>query len=129
MKKTLTAVLSAGMILGGCSTVRPDKQGLTVNCMPKNSKVYVNGVRVDNNATTEVYRNDNVHVVCKANGYEDLNETVGYHINTTGVLDLVGLFVFIVPGIGLLTKGAFSLDKTDVNYTLYKKDAAPQARK
>jgi hypothetical protein len=122
MKKTLTVLLSIGMILGGCSTMQPDKQGLRVHCVPENSKVYVNGVRVENNATTKVYRNDNVHVACKADGYEDFNETVGYHLNTTGTLDLIGLVVILVPGIGLLTKGAFSLDKTDVEYTLYKKD-------
>lgn len=122
MKKTLTVLLSIGMIFGGCSTVRPDKQGLRVHCVPEDSKVYVNGVRVDNNATTEVYRNENAHVACKADGYEDFNETVGYHLNTTGTLDLIGLVLILVPGIGLLTKGAFSLDKTDVEYMLYKKD-------
>ena len=129
MKKTLCVLLSAGMIFSGCSTMQPEKQGVRVHCVPQDSKVYVNGVRVENNATTEVYRNDNVTVTCKANGYEDFNETIGYHLNTTGTLDLIGLVLILVPGIGLLTKGAFSLDKTDVDYTLYKKDGKPQASK
>jgi hypothetical protein len=122
MKKTLTVLLSIGMIFSGCSTMKPEKQGLRVHCVPENSKVYVNGVRVENNATTKVYRNENAHVLCKSKGYEDYNETVGYHLNTTGTLDLIGLVIIILPGIGLLTKGAFSLDKTEVEYTLYKKD-------
>lgn len=47
--------------------------------------------------------------------------TVGNHFNETGVLDVVGGCLFLVPFIGLATPGAWSLDETDVTISLFQK--------
>jgi hypothetical protein len=68
-----------------------------------------------------VKRNRDVSIQCYKEGYAPYQRTIGNHFNTTGVLDAVGTWLFLLPGIGLFTPGAWSLDETDVTISLYQK--------
>ena len=54
-------------------------------------------------------------------GYVPYQRTIRSQLNATGILDVVGLALFVLPGVGLLTPGAYSLDETDIIIYLYEK--------
>lgn len=55
-------------------------------------------------------------------GYKPSYITSGTHVNTTGVLDIIGACFFIIPIIGVAFPGFMSLDSTYFNVDM---DPAP----
>lgn len=104
----------------GCSAFRASTQTVNVSCVPQDAIVTVNGVRVTAPAQVVARRDRDLSVQAHKHGYAPYQRTVGHHLNGTGALDAVGTLLVLVPGIGLLTPGAWSLDETDVAVTLYK---------
>ena len=51
-------------------------------------------------------------VLVKKEGFQTSSKMVDYHLSTTGILDIVGTCLFLLPVIGLVTPGANSLDDT-----------------
>ncbi|RLD12036.1 MAG: hypothetical protein DRI44_02130 [Chlamydiae bacterium] len=105
----------------GCSAFRSSRQSINIACYPEGSSVTVNGNHYKTPATVSVRRNESVSIQCYKKGYQPYNRVIGTHLNTTGILDIVGTCIFILPCIGLFTPGAFSLDETNVLATLYEK--------
>lgn len=79
----------------------------------------VNGQRYTPPAQVKVRRDRDVSIQCYKDGYTPYMRTIGNHMNGTGTLDVVGTVLFLVPGIGLLTPGAYSLDETEIGISLY----------
>jgi hypothetical protein len=105
----------------GCSAFRGHMQTMNINCNPPDAILMVNGQRYTPPAQVTVKRNRDVSIQCYKEGYAPYQRTIGNHFNTTGVLDAVGTWLFLLPGIGLFTPGAWSLDETDVTISLYQK--------
>ncbi len=120
--KRLSA-LSLAFILGlqGCSAFRPQNQMVNISCDPDNALLQVNGERQNTTDQIEVPRNRQLSVQCSKSGYHPASKTVGTHLSTTGVLDIIGIFIFILPGIGLFTPGAWDLDETEISLQLHPK--------
>lgn len=76
---------------------------------------FVRVVRDKDMKTVTVPRNRNVTVECRKTGYQNIPRVIGYHFNETGVLDVLGTILFLVPAIGLATPGAWSLDETTID--------------
>ena len=110
------------MLASGCSAFRAHNQTLNVNCMPQDAILMVNGQRHSSPTQVNVKRNRDVSIQCHKEGYYPYQRTIGHHFNATGALDAVGTFLFLVPGVGLFTPGAWSLDETDVSISLYKSE-------
>jgi hypothetical protein len=127
MKKTIQAAINMGMCAillatsTGCSAFRGHMQTMNINCNPSDSILMVNGQRYTSPAQVSVKRNRDVSLQCNKEGYAPYQRTIGHHFNETGILDAIGTWLFLVPGIGLLTPGAWSLDETDVTISLYQK--------
>ena len=114
----------AGMLLvatTGCSAFRAHNQTMNINCSPEDAILMVNGQRHSSPTQVRVKRNRDVSLQAHKEGYAPCQRTIGHHLNETGTLDAVGTLVFLLPAIGFLTPGAWSLDETDVDITLYKK--------
>ncbi len=107
-------------VSSGCSLFRSHNQSINISSAPMDAAVTVNGARYRTPTQVSVKRNEPVNIQCYKKGYVPYSRTIGTHINVTGILDIVGTFIFIVPCIGLFTPGAFDLDETNVNITLYK---------
>jgi len=118
MEKILALILAAS-VTTGCSCFVGSREQITVMTNIQNSAIYANGEKVGT-GTANFYakRNKNVQIMAKANGYETAYRNIDYHLSTTGVLDIVGIFFFIIPAIGLFTPGAQKLDENNVALNL-----------
>ncbi len=102
------------LALVGCSLFRSTTQMVNVSCSQADAKLYINGKEDKNPYQAEVARNKTLFIQCQKEGYEVATRPVTYHLNTTGYLDIIGGFIIIIPFIGLITPGAFSLEHTDI---------------
>lgn len=124
MKKTSVAnLIMAALVLlttNGCSLFAPWTQTVSVNSGPSGAEVIV-----DNKF--KGYTPCNIDVTCKGatitvrkDGYVSQNHTIGRSLGTCGIMDLVGTFFFIVPVVGLIAPGAYTLDERTVNFNMPK---------
>ena len=119
MKTAFSILLS--LVITGCSCFVPSKQKISVSVYPDDSKVFVNGqVFTSFPAIADVPRNRSVQIQCAKDGYYPYGKTVDTRISTTGILDIIGCAVFLIPGIGLITPGAWCLEEDTVNIVLHQ---------
>ena len=104
----------------GCSAFRPHSQTINVSCSPEDAVLMINGQRHTPPVQVEVQRNRDLCIQAHKKGYMPYQRTVGHHLNKTGALDAVGTLLYLVPCVGLLTPGAWSLDATNVGVALYQ---------
>jgi len=123
VQSTINISLCAGLLAAssGCSAFNSHMQTMNINCSPTDAILMVNGQRYTPPAQVSVKRNRDVSIQCYKDGFAPYQRTIGNHFNTTGILDAVGTWLFIVPAIGLCTPGAWSLDETDITISLYQK--------
>jgi hypothetical protein len=109
-----TAVLLS--VATGCSAFKPSHQTLTVEVTdPPHAGVWMNTKYVgDAPVHVSVIRDHNVDVLVKKEGFQSATHTVHYHVNATGVLDIIGAWLVIFPFIGVIAPGHDSLDETTV---------------
>ncbi len=99
------------LLLGGCSAFRSHTQEVAFRCDQADTFVQVDGVPHRMPATLELPR-DRAHlIVVERPGFRPVRTTIDRRLNGTGVLDIVGTFLWLVPAIGLLSPGAWSLDQ------------------
>jgi hypothetical protein len=116
MKKIV--VLLAAISVAGCSALRPGTEIVNIGCTEPGVTLLLNGTSHPCPTQTAAPRNRDVSIHANKPGYFPYIRTIGYHLNGTGALDAVGTLLVLVPAIGLLTPGAWSLDETTVNITL-----------
>ena len=120
IKNISTGVLSVSLSFTlGCSVFRPSHQTLTVTTDPPSAQVWINGnYEGEAPVSKSVERNKLVAISIKKDGFEPLHRAVQYHMNTTGVLDSIGTYLFLLPLIGVVSPGSRSLDETEVEVRL-----------
>lgn len=112
--------LSVMLFAFGCSAFRPVNDRISINCGQPDTLLMVNGQRMDCPSSVEVQRNRMVTVQAYKSGYAGFSQNIDHHFSTTGILDVVGCLVWILPGIGIFTPGAWDLDQNTVNINLYR---------
>ena len=119
-QRTLAMAAAACLVvLPGCSAFRSSTQVVMINSNVPEADVYINGAFVGKTpVSTQVKRSKDFGVSVRKAGYVPAALTVESHLNVTGVLDIVGTLLFLVPVIGLFTSGAWSLDETQINVNL-----------
>lgn len=123
MKKTLSVALMSAMVLSGCSAFRSHTQDVNVACNTEGAILMINGDRYGNQAQVAVSRDNDMVIQCMKKGYYTQQRTINSNLNGTGMLDAVGTFILLLPGFGLFTPGAWSLEQTDVSIELFKKES------
>lgn len=114
MKKAI-AILLAAVHFIGCSAFVGTKQRVTVTTNVESSKIYANGEIVGTGtASFKAKRNRDIQLMAKADGYHPAYHNIGTEMSTTGILDIIGIFFFLVPVIGLFTPGSKTLDQQNV---------------
>ena len=104
--------------LCGCSFFAPYKQSVYINGTPADATVVVNGAVTKIPATLEVPRNKNLTIIAHKDGYETYKVTTGYSLNTIGTLDAIGCYLLLLPGLGMLSPGAWELSQNNFYYVL-----------
>ncbi len=106
-----------------CSFVVPGSQQITITTSEDDAIIYANGVLVGRGtAMTSVPRNKTLAVVVRKDGFFPAMRTVSTSLSSTGVLDLIGGVILLVPFIGLMAPGAYELDQDNIALVLIEKD-------
>jgi hypothetical protein len=125
MKKITTFCISALLSLTmGCSCFVPSHQTVSVSVIePPHARVWINGTyQGEAPVQVSLIRNRTFGVIVRKEGFQTSTQTVEYHLNTTGILDVVGTCIFLVPVIGIMTAGSHSLDETTLVLNLAPED-------
>ena len=120
IKKSVCVLLVCIMVsvVTGCSFFAPYKQNIYINGTPADATVVVNGNVVKIPATIEVARNKNLTIIAHKEGFKPYKVTTGYSLNTIGTLDAIGCYLLLLPGLGLLSPGAWELSNNNFYYVL-----------
>jgi hypothetical protein len=99
--------------LTGCSLFVSSHQTVSVQSPQSHAKVWVNGAYIgEAPIETSVRRDETLVVMVKKDGFETSTRVVQHHLSPTGTLDVIGACLFLLPGLGFCSGGAFSLDDT-----------------
>ncbi len=58
--------------------------------------------------------------MAKKPGYVTIQRTIGHSLNTTGILDIIGGVLILVPLFGLLAAGSNSIDENNLSISMLK---------
>lgn len=105
----------------GCSIFRSSTESITVSADQHDANIYINGALAgQGTAQTYVRRNKNVSIMVTKEGYISVQRSIDKTLSNTGMLDVVGGCIFLLPFFGLLAPGAYSLDQNNVSVILVK---------
>lgn len=120
VKLLLTVVLALSVL--GCSLFRSPTQTINIKCSPNGDAVLtVNGKTSKCPATMDVERDKDLLVQAHKDGFKPYERTIKRQLSDTGKLDTFGFVLLLVPGIGLLSPGAWDLEELDINIVLTPK--------
>ena len=109
--------------ISGCSLFAPRTQTVTIDGVPADATVILNGKRIQCPASLEVPRNKDLNLSVYKDGYKTFEQSYGHKIGPIGMLDLLGGYIIILPLIGLISPGAFELQQDTIYYVLEKNSA------
>ena len=108
----LLGLLLALMLLNplGCSLFVSSEQPVTIKSSDPSARIFVNGQEVGvGTAVVQLRRNRNHQIRAEtADGRFD-NKRIYREVSTTGILDVIGGVFFLVPFLGVLGPGFWSL--------------------
>lgn len=106
--------------LCGCSFFAGSNQNLTILSHDE-ADLYVDGLKVGKGRVVVPIKRDKSHIVEARLDGQTAMLGVGTRLGTTGVLDIIGGFVWLVPFLGLTAPGAYTLDTDVVSLHLERK--------
>ncbi len=118
MMKWTSLSLIGMLLLQGCSAFQPSDQMVTIIASEQDATVYVDNNPVGTSPVSISLERDRSYAVSAKYGGRVGTAVVGRKISGTGVLDIVGTCLFIVPVIGLFSPGFWDLDPTTVHVQL-----------
>jgi len=123
MKRFISMILAVSIVFlqSGCSAFRSGTQRITVAASEQDAKIYVNGSYVgEGTAMTRVPRDESVSIMAKKEGYLPETRQIGTKMSFTGVLDIIGGCIILVPFFGLLFPGSHELEQVNISIPLEK---------
>jgi hypothetical protein len=117
-RRFLCAILIGCITLQGCSLFSPSMQTLTVSTSDPAAEIYINGSYIGKGSASLSLAKNRAHTVRAALGKRESVQVVGYHISATGILDIIGGVLFLLPLLGLLGPGFFTLDLEHVHMAI-----------
>jgi len=118
MKKIVASILTINLTLSGCSAFVSKTETVSASCSEQDATLQINGDIFKGSGQAEVKKGRKVAVMCTKPGYFPAQKSIDYSLSGTAVADIIGTFIFLLPGIGLFTDGAWSLDDTNVNMVM-----------
>ena len=122
MKKVIAAIVASSIAVSGCSTLAPKTQTVSAVCSEPDATLQINGQMYQGKGQVEARKNKTVSIMCTKPGYFPAQKTIDYSLSETGVADVIGTVLLLLPGIGLFTAGAWKLDETDVSLPMIKSE-------
>jgi hypothetical protein len=116
--KQLNCFVLCIFLIQACSAFNSSTQIISVKCNQQDTKLTLNGERLDCPAKIYVRRDKKLLVEAYKEGYAPYAQTVDYHLNKWGEYDIAGAVFILVPVFGLLFPGAWDLDQTEIEIQL-----------
>jgi len=115
-----TLITGIAILLGpvGCSAFQPKMQNVTINSVPSGADIKVNGQNLGPAPVSLELERNKEHAIVATLGSRSSVRQLNSKFSKTGILDVIGTIFFLIPGIGLLTPGAWELDSTNVTMQL-----------
>jgi len=117
-KSILLLVVITTFLNSGCSLFKPHSTPVSISCSEQDTILMINGQTAKCPTQMSLPRNRNYTVQAMKTGYMPYNRSIGHHLSTTGALDAVGTFLILLPGLGLLSPGAWDLDEEEIMINL-----------
>ncbi|WP_294479583.1 hypothetical protein [uncultured Victivallis sp.] len=109
------------MSLGtGCSFFGNKTQEITVNVSPADAHVLINGETYTPPVKMMVPTTKSLTITAIKPGYVSQTVYTRRSLSKLGILDLVGLFTILVPGIGFVSDGAYEITNPHIYFQLRK---------
>lgn len=102
----------------GCSFMEPATQTITILASDPAAEISVDGRPVGRGTAVVNLPRKRSHTVVAQVDERAASATIDRRVSTIGMLDLVGGFVLLVPWIGVLAPGFWTLDPESVIVTL-----------
>ena len=119
----VAAIVSVGLVLStGCSAFQPKMQDVTIDSFPRGATIMVDGQDVGTAPVRMQLQRNTGHTIVASLGGEAATRRLNPHLSTTGVLDIIGGVLFLVPAIGIATPGFWTV--SDLNPTLIMPSAS-----
>jgi hypothetical protein len=122
MRRIIAVIVASSIVVSGCSTFAPKTQTVSAVCSEPDATLQVNGQVYHGRAQVETKTNKAVSIMCTKPGYFPAQKTIDYSLSGTGVADAIGTVLFLLPGLGLFTAGAWKLDETNANLAMVKSE-------
>jgi len=111
----VTVLASLSLVLStGCSAFQPKMQNVLISTPEVGAEIHVNGQKIGTSPVAIPLERNKEHAIIAKHKGKTGTFTLGNKMSTTGVLDIIGTFFFIVPVIGIFTPGFKELDSTNV---------------
>lgn len=120
IKKVLSGFVCVIFLISstGCSCFQPSTIPFSVVTNPE-ADIYINGQYLGKGSgTMNIPRDQGVNVMAKKDGYFPATQSVNTKMSTSGVWDVIGGCIFLLPFLGLLSPGARDLEVHSVTLNL-----------
>ena len=114
----LNLIIILSLAFSGCSAFRSGTEIVSFNCDAPNAYVTVNGEPHRMPTQVTVPRNRTVRYEVTSEGYRPARGLINNHVSGAGIADIVGTCIFLIPVIGIMSSGFYSLDRNEVNLSL-----------
>lgn len=110
-----TVLIVTSAVSPGCSLFVGSKQPVAINATDPDAELFVDGAPVGRGtATVDLKRNRSHAILAKTEDGRSATANIGTQISTTGVLDIVGGLILLVPFLGVVAPGFWMLDTEQV---------------
>ena len=119
-------ILLGPALLCGCSAFKPPTQSVIITASDTSAEIFINAEHKGVGTVTAELRRDKSHAIMAKVGGRVGAASIGTHVSTTGLLDIVGGLFFLVPLVGILTPGFYDLDQTTFTIAIPPERDAPR---
>ena len=120
MRRTLSLLLTPAIAMSsaGCSLAGSATQSVTIIPSHPRAQIIIDGVPKGTGVQSVELKRDRSHSVLAQCKDSSGVATVYRELSTTGVLDIIGGLLILVPFIGLFAPGAYSLSPENVSVAI-----------
>ncbi|WP_290564896.1 hypothetical protein [Akkermansia sp.] len=116
MNKIIHSLTASVMVfsLVSCSLFSSGKQTIKIVANDPNATIFVNGEPVGKGIVTTTLKKNKSAAITAKSGNKNGVAVVDSELSTTGVLDIVGGCIFLLPFLGFCSGGAWQLEQETV---------------
>jgi len=111
-------VLAASLASSSCSLFVRSTQPVVITPSDPQAEVYVDGNLVGKGVTTVALKRNRPHAFMAKVGDRTGTASTTYGVSTTGVVDIIGGVLWLVPFLGVLGPGFYELDQDQIHIAI-----------